>query len=223
MNDSGTCNVFSLESSTEVNWNIKILFHRCHKHILWLTFSASPVFLWPPDLCHAQSLLWAVLWSVWYFGDLRIAGRSSLLVRSCCLCGPTPYICLSKNLIRHGKIGKTWDTLTDWKLKKCNKTYHRHVNQLVTDFTGKKDVWSQAELVPESLVAHGLPEVPQAEDCCQSHEAVRVVSCFGCHVSLFLCSSDQRQGRAVDLGATDWKKQRVMNYFSFQKVVSVRN
>lgn len=74
------------------------------------------------------------------------------------------------------------------------------VDQLVADFTGKEDVRAQAELVPESLVAHGLPEVPQAEDRCQSHEAVRVISCFGCHVSLFFSGSDQRQGNAGDLG-----------------------
>lgn len=63
------------------------------------------------------------------------------------------------------------------------------------DFTGTKDVWAHAELVPEPLVAHGLPEVPQAEDCRQSHEDVRVVTCFDCHVSLFLGSSNQRQCR----------------------------
>lgn len=73
------------------------------------------------------------------------------------------------------------------------------VNQFVTYFTGKEDVRAQAKLTTESLVAHSLPEVPQAEDRCQSHEAIRVVSCFGCHVSLF-SSSDERHGDQGNLG-----------------------
>lgn len=64
------------------------------------------------------------------------------------------------------------------------------VDQLVADLAWKEDVRAQTELVLESLVAHGLPKVPQAEDGCQSHEAVRVVSCFCCHVSLFVSGSD---------------------------------
>lgn len=67
------------------------------------------------------------------------------------------------------------------------------VDELVADFTGEEDVGAHAELVPESLVAHGLPQVPQAEDRGQSHQAVRVVSRFGCHVGPFLPGSDYRR------------------------------
>lgn len=63
------------------------------------------------------------------------------------------------------------------------------VDEFVTYFTGQEDVWAQAQLVAEALVANSLPEVPQAEDGAESHEAVRVVSCFGCHVCL--CSGSR--------------------------------
>lgn len=93
--------------------------------------------------------------------------------------------------------------------------YYIRVDQLVADFTGKEDVWTQAELVPDTLVAHGLPEVLQAEDCWQSHEAIRVVSCFGCHVSLFFSSSDQRQGRGPEEACIEQSK--VLGTISFHK------
>lgn len=76
-------------------------------------------------------------------------------------------------------------------------TNHVRVDQLVADLAGKEDVRAQADLVPESLVAHGLPQVPQAEDRGQSHQTLWVVSCFGCHVGLVLLLSDFDQGRAV--------------------------
>lgn len=58
------------------------------------------------------------------------------------------------------------------------------VDEFVTYFTGKEDVWAQAQLVPDALVAHSRLEVPQAEDGAEGHEAVGVVSCLGCHVCL---------------------------------------
>lgn len=56
------------------------------------------------------------------------------------------------------------------------------VDEFVADFAGQEDVGAHAELVPEALVAHGLPQVPQAEHGGQRHQAVRVVARFGCHV-----------------------------------------
>lgn len=81
------------------------------------------------------------------------------------------------------------------KKDQTNLSCYVRVDQFVTYFTWKKNVRAQAQLVPEALIAHGPPEVPQTVDCSQSHEAVRVVSCFGCHVSL-LRGSGQRQGGA---------------------------
>ena len=46
------------------------------------------------------------------------------------------------------------------------KFLYLRVDKLIADFTGKKDVRAQTKLISVSLVTHGLPKVPQAEDCC---------------------------------------------------------
>lgn len=64
---------------------------------------------------------------------------------------------------------------------KATTPWYALVDELVAYFAGKEDVWAQAQFVTEALVAHSLPEVPQAEDGAESHEAVGVVSRFGRH------------------------------------------
>lgn len=119
------------------------------------------------------------------------------------------YLCqqsnkTTENVKQHQKDTELFEIVT--KTSPHHITSHIRVDQLVADFTGKEDVRAQADLVPESLVAHGLPEVPQAEDGGQSHEALWVVTCFGCHVGLLL--SDFDQGRAVQ-GTLGWAVMKV--------------
>lgn len=103
------------------------------------------------------------------------------------------------------------------------------VDQLVTDLAGEEDVGTQTEPAPGSLVTHGLPQVPQAEDRRQRHEAVRVVSCFGCHVSpaplvlikdgLYgLCRGHEEESTLYErISTTTWaKRATLMSSFSYK-------
>lgn len=102
---------------------------------------------------------------------------------------------------------------------------YSRVDQLVADLAGEEDVWAQAQLVPEALVAHRLLQVPQAEDSRQSHEAVGVVSCFGCHVRLFFSGSDQDgavQGTCEDKTSEAFLMKQKKKIVPFSKPLNQR-
>lgn len=57
-----------------------------------------------------------------------------------------------------------------------------HIDQFIADFAGQEYIWAEAESVPAPSVTHGSFEVLQTEHCAQSHQAVRVVPYFRCHI-----------------------------------------
>lgn len=195
-----------MRCSTEVNWKMKtsiwsLLWYMCMNN-LWLP---TCFLMASRSLSCTKSSLSCTLVSLVLRGSenswKKLSSGSKLLsvwTNSIYLCQQSNKT--TENVKQHQKRNRAiWDS-------DKNITSHIRVDQLVADFTGKEDVRAQADLVPESLVAHGLPEVPQAEDGGQSHEALRVVTCFGCHVGLLLSDSDQ--GRAVQ-GTLGWAVMKV--------------